>query len=137
MSPEAELRYRIRRAERLLPGRPAPKGKTDWRWQAIGKMERFVETQPEPIWEFINKWGRHPQADLRTAIGVILLERLLDQHFSAFIDRVETAVRESKRFKDTLGRAYWIGEAAWPPNARRLDALAGIKRQRIHPRKPA
>jgi hypothetical protein len=137
MSPEGTLRYRIRRAERLLPGLPAAEGKTDWRWRAILRIEDFVETHPEPIWQFINKWGRHPQEDLRTAIGVCLLEHLLNHHFTAYFPRVEAAALKSKRFKDTLGRCYWIGEAAWPPNARRLDALAGVKRQGIRPRSPA
>lgn len=137
MSPEAELRYRIRRAERLLPGRPAAEDKIDWRWQAMFKISDFIETQPEPIWQFINKWGRHAQDDLRTAIGVCLLEHLLQHHFMAYIGKIEVAVRQSKRFKNTLGKCYWYGEAAWPASARRLDALAGVKRERIHPRRPA
>jgi hypothetical protein len=136
MSPEAELRYRIRRAERLLPGWPAPEGKTDWRWQAIIKMGYYIPDVPEPIWEFVAKWGRHPQADLRTAVAVCLLEHLLEQHFLSFFPRVHAAALNNKRFKDTLRRCYWMGEAAWPPNARRLDALAGIKGLRISPCRP-
>jgi hypothetical protein len=136
MSPEAELQYRIRRAERLLPGRPAPEGKIDWRWQAMIKMGYSISDVPEPIWEFVAKWGRHPQADLRTAVAVCLLEHLLEQHFLRFFPRVRAAALKSKRFKDTLRRCYWSGEAAWPPNARRLDALAGIKRLRLRPCRP-
>jgi hypothetical protein len=128
MSPEATLRRIIQRTERILPGRPAPHGESDPRWQAIMLIEDHVPEQPEPIWVFTLKWGKHPQEDLRTAVAVLLLERLLKHHYSLMFPRVEAAASTSKRFRDTLARCYWVGEAAWPPNARKLDRLAGVKR---------
>jgi hypothetical protein len=137
MSPQATLRGIIARTERLLPGRPAPDGESDARWQAIMRIEDHIPEQPEPVWAFTRKWGKHPQEDLRTAVAVLLLEHLLEQHFQLIYPRVVVEVGLSKRFKDTLRRCDWLGEAAWPSNARKLDRLAGIKRQRCHPKRPA
>ena len=135
-SPEATLRRLIVRAERILPGIPAPRGKSDARWQAIMKIEEYAESHPEPIWAFALKWGKHPQEDLRTAIAVLLLEHLLEYHFLLIFPRVREAVATSKRFKDTLSRCWWLGEAAWSANAGKLDRLAGRKRFRIRPVRP-
>ena len=38
-----ELKNAIRKAERILPGIPAPRDEKDPRWQAILKIEDFVE----------------------------------------------------------------------------------------------
>lgn len=135
MSPEATLRRIIRRTERILPGRPAPNGECDDRWQAIMQIEDYVQEFPEPIWEFTRKWGKHPQKDLRTAVAVLLLERLLQCHFQLICPRVCTEVKKSKRFTDTLRQCYWLGQAALPANARKLDRIAGIRRPRIHPQR--
>jgi hypothetical protein len=128
------LRRAIKKAERLLPGKPVEG--SDPRWQAIMMIEDFIPSHPEPIWQFVLRWGKHPQADLRSAIGVLLLEHLLDQHFNLFFPRVRKAALANKRFKDTLSRCWWLGEAAWPRNADALDKLAGGKLARIRPRRP-
>src|SRR5438477_10420334 len=120
MSPEATLRQIIRRTERILPGTPAPDGEEDYRWQAIMRIEDHIPDQPEPVWAFTRKWGKHPQEDLRTAVAVLLLEHLLEHHFKLIYPRVVAEVRASKRFTDTLRRCYWLGEAGWPSNARKL-----------------
>jgi hypothetical protein len=99
-----ELKNAIKRAERILPGIPAPRGENDPRWQAILRIEDFVETQPEAVWAFVRRWGKHANPDLRSAIAVLLLEGLLKYHFDLIFPGVETEVRTSKRFKDTLKR---------------------------------
>jgi hypothetical protein len=132
----AHLRRAIARAEKLLPGKPVKKG-SDPRWQAMLKIEHFILSHPEPIWEFALRWGSHPDADLRTAVATVLLEHLLEDHFESLFPRVRDAARTSRRFKDTLGRCWWMGEAAWPSSAKSLDQVAGVKRARLSPRRPA
>jgi hypothetical protein len=133
MSPEAELRRLIARAERLLPGRSAPQGKLDPRWQAIIRIADHLREQPEPVWSFTLKWGRHAQADLRAAVATVLLEHLLEHHFELVYPRVRDAARRSTRFRDTLSRCWWLGTAAEPANARKLDRLT---RMRHRPKRP-
>lgn len=117
------LQYAIQRAERILPGKPAPEGESDPRWQAIMKIEDFIETQPEAVWEFARRWGKHPNPDLRSAIAVLLVEGLLEYHFDLIFPNVEIEVRRSKRFKDILGWCYKLGQASKPSNAAKIDQL--------------
>ncbi|HET8923265.1 MAG TPA: hypothetical protein VFN26_09755 [Candidatus Acidoferrum sp.] len=118
-----ELKKAIRRAERILPGKPAPEGENDPRWQAIIRIEDFVETQPEAVWAFARRWGKHSNPDLRSAIAVLLVEHLLEYHFDLIFPSVETEVRTSKRFKDTLKRCWKLGQAKNPRNAAKIDQL--------------
>lgn len=118
-----ELKKAIRRAERILPGKPAPEGENDPRWQAIMRIEDFVETQPEAVWAFARRWGKHANPDLRSAIAVLLLEHLLEYHFDLIFPSVEGEVRTSKRFKDTLKRCWKLGQAKNPRNAAKIDRL--------------
>lgn len=67
----------IRDAELVLPGEPVAEG-TDPRWQAIIAVGGFIDTAPEPVWSFIRRWGRSPDADLRDAVATCLLEHLLE-----------------------------------------------------------
>jgi hypothetical protein len=123
MSPDLTLRRLITQAENILPGRPAPDGTQDLRWLAIIWIGDHIREQPEPVWDFARKWGKHSQQDLRMAIATLLLEHLLEHHFELIYPRVCVEVRKSKRFADTLSRCWWLGEAALPTNARRLDRL--------------
>ncbi len=118
-----EVKNAIRRAERILPGTPAPDGEEDPRWQAIIHVGYFVQTQPEEVWTFVQRWGKHPNADLRTAIATCLLEDLLGNHFDLIFPRVEREVRISKRFGDTLKRCWKLGQAKKPHNAAKIDRL--------------
>jgi hypothetical protein len=136
MSPETVLRRIIKRTERILPGRPAPDGEDD-RWQAIIQIGYHIPGQPEPIWEFVRKWGKHPQKDLRMAVATLLLEHLLEHHFELIYPRVCAEAKASNRFRDTLRHCWWMGEAALPTNARKLDRIAGVKRRRVRPGRPA
>lgn len=120
-----ELKNAIRRAERILPGKPAPEGESDPRWQAILKIGDFVETQPETVWTFVRRWGKHPNPDLRSAIATLLLEHLLKYHFDLIFPSVEDNARASKRFKDTLKRCWKLGQAKKRRNAAKIDRLLG------------
>jgi hypothetical protein len=118
-----ELKNTIRRAERILPGKPAPEGENNPRWQAIIKIGDFVESQPNMVWAFVRRWGKHPNPDLRSAIATLLLEHLLQYHFDLIFPSIENEVRASKRFKDTLKRCWKLGQAKKPRNAAKIDRL--------------
>lgn len=90
----------IAAADRILPGRVAPDGEEDPRWQAMIAVGDFVETEPEAVWSFARRWGTSPDDDLRTAVATLLLEHLLDYHFDALIARVEDSA-----LNDEGGRA--------------------------------
>ena len=113
----------IRKAERILPGKVAPDGQTDPRWQAIMRVEEHIQEQPDEVWRFARKWGTHANADLRTAIAVLLVEHLLAFHFSRIFPLASEACRQSARFADTLSRCWALGQAQRPQNMRRLRGL--------------
>ncbi|MBI2827121.1 MAG: hypothetical protein HYX69_20820 [Planctomycetia bacterium] len=112
----------IRRAEALLPGEPVHEGR-DPRWQAILKIAEHIESEPEPVWQFIVAWGDHPQEDLRDAVACCLLEHLLEHHFSKFFPRIETPAMERPLFGDMFQRCWKFGQSEEPENAKRFDEL--------------
>lgn len=122
-APEVTVQRAIARAERILPGTPAPEGKRDPRWQGIIRVGEFIEEEPEPVWEFTHRWGKHAQADLRMAVATCLLEHLLEHHFELLFPRVRRAALESPRFADTFGSCWWFGQAKTPKNASRIKRL--------------
>jgi hypothetical protein len=123
MSTEAAVRRAIGRAERALPGRRAPDGQRDPRWQAIIRVGEFVETQPELVWEFAHRWGRHAQKDLRAAVATCLLEHLMEQHFDLVFPRVRRAALESARFAETFRMCWAFGQAMERKRAARIRRL--------------
>src|SRR5439155_19473026 len=131
MSPEVAVQRAIARAERILPGTPTPEGKRDPRWQAIIRVGEFIETQPEPVWQFAHRWGTHAQADLRMAVATCLLEHLLEHHFELLFPRVRRAALDSPRFAETLGWCWPLGRAKEPKNVGRIKRLqAQLRRAR-------
>jgi hypothetical protein len=123
MSPEVAVQRAIARAERILPGRPAPDGKPDPRWKAIIRVGEFIETQPEPVWEFAHRWGKHAKADLRMAVATCLLEHLLEHHFEMVFPRVRRAAVESVRFADTFSSCWSFGQSEERKNAAKIKRL--------------
>ena len=110
----------IRRANSILPGRPAPDGQIDPRWQAIIAVGQFIQTEPEAVWAFVERWGKHANDDLRMAIATCLLEHLLEYHFALLFPCVERQVSRSKRFADTFSHCSKFGQAKTPRNAARF-----------------
>ena len=121
---EANVHYAIQAAEALLPGRPATDGEEDPRWQAIMKIEDFVETEPETIWPFVLKWGSLPnEEDLSAAIATLLLEDLLKYHFDLIFPRVATAARSNPWFASTFAKTWKLGQAEERARAEQYDKL--------------
>jgi hypothetical protein len=137
MSPEVAVQRAIACAERILPGKPAPDGKRDPRWQAIIRVGEYIETQPEVVWHFAHRWGKHAQADLRSAVATCLLEHLLEHHFDLTFPHVREAALGSPRFADTLGSCWSFGQSELPDNAARVERLKGELRRRSNRKRAA
>lgn len=123
----------IKRAEWTLPGKAAPDGRIDPRWQAILCVAEHIQEHPEEVWRFARRWGAHASADLRAAIATLLVEHLLEVHFSRIFPLVAEACHESARFADTVSRCWALGQARRPQNMKRLrtlsDELDGLRRR--------
>ena len=113
----------IAAAETLLPGRAAPDGEIDPRWQAIIAVGDFIEEEPDAVWSFILRWGSSRDEDLRAAIATCLLEHLLEHHFDEFIGQIEAASRGDARFGDTIARCGKFGKSEEPGRSARFDRL--------------
>jgi len=113
----------IAAADRILPGRVAPPGEEDPRWQAMIAVGHFVEIEPEAVWSFARRWGTSPDDDLRMAVATLLLEHLLEYHFDAFITRVEASALSNGLFADTVCSCWKMGQAEEPSRAARFDRL--------------
>jgi hypothetical protein len=121
----------IERAERILPGWPAPEGERDPRWQAIIKVGECIESHPLEVWRFAREWGAHANEDLRMAVATCLVEHLLEYDFDQIIPLVEQACGQSKRFADTVSSCWEFGQTKTPKNQKRFRRLLQqIRRQR-------
>jgi hypothetical protein len=116
------VRDAIREADALLPGEPVDDGR-DPRWQAIIRVGEFVQSDPEPVWQFVRRWAGHPQEDLRDAIATCLLEHLLEYHFETYFSHVEKAALSDPLFGDTFRRCWQLGQAEEPGNTERFQLL--------------
>jgi hypothetical protein len=116
------VREAIAAADGGLPGEPVAEG-IDPRWQAVIAVGEYVESDPEPVWQFTLRWGAHPQEDLRDAVATCLLEHLLECHFEAYFPRVERAALTDAAFADTVQRCWPFGQAEEAGRAERFAAL--------------
>ena len=126
-----DVHQAIAAAEAVLPGRAAPDGEEDPRWQAMIGIAEFLADDPEPICAFVLRWGSHPDADLQSAVASCLLEHLLELHFARFFPEVEARVRRNDVFADTFSRCWKFGQADEAPNSARFDALLEFVRARV------
>jgi hypothetical protein len=110
----------IRRAEKALPGKP----ESDVRGKRLIDLCDYLESDPDPLWAFIARWGTHEHEELRKVIGYYLLEHLLSHHFALIFPRVEQLVRENPLFVDTFLASRKMGQAETPENEARWDVLA-------------
>lgn len=113
----------IERAEAVLPGIEASDDEEDPRWQAIIAVGAFIEDEPDPVWSFVERWGKHTNEDLRQAIATCLLEHLLEHHFVTMFPRVKREAHGSRLFAATVAMCSRFGQAKEPKNAAKLDQL--------------
>ena len=114
----SRVRAAIRTAERVLPGRAAKPGVPDKRWQAIIAVSEFVSSDPDEVWNFVAKWGRHRSTDLQAAIATCLLEHLLEKHFRRIFPRAAALARTNRSFARTFSMCWLSGQAKRPANAK-------------------
>ncbi len=122
----------IREADALLPGEPVEEGQ-DARWQAIIRVSEHIDSDPESVWEFIRRWGSHPQEDLQDAIATCLLEHLLEHHFAAYFPRVREAVWADLAFGKTFQKCWKYGLAEHAGNTEQFAALREQVGNATHP----
>jgi hypothetical protein len=113
----------IERANRILPGAAAPDGEIDPRWQAIIAVAEYLESDPEPVWEFVMQWGVYPDSDLQAGIATCILEHLLEHHFDLVFPRVAELARVNPNFANTVRFCWSFGQAEAPRSQRALKAL--------------
>ena len=113
----------IQEAERILPGKAAPDGESDPRWQAIIRVAQFVDSHPEELWAFARRWGASSDEDLRQAIATCVLEHLLEHHFVSLFPRVANAARADGAMAATTLACWKFGQTAEASNAAQFDAL--------------
>jgi len=118
-----DVQQALRNAEAVLPGEPAPEGEVDPRWRAMIALGEYVESDPEPIWEFVARWGRADDPDLRAGIAACLLEHLLQYHFASIFPRVDALVRADRQFADCFLSCWPFGQSEEPANRRRFESL--------------
>lgn len=117
------VKQAIKEAEKVLPGVPAPDDEDDPRWQAIIEVGEYIETEPNEVWRFILKWGKHPCDDVRTADATCLLEHLLEYHFWKYFRRVRNVCRQNKYFADTFLNCWQLGQAEEHKSSKAFIAL--------------
>jgi hypothetical protein len=84
----------------------------DCRWQAIIVVGEFIEENPEGVWEVICEYGVFDDEDMRTAVATVLLEHLLEYHFSVYFPRLKGKIKDgSSLLADTLSRCWAFGQA--------------------------
>jgi hypothetical protein len=98
----------IHNADAILPGKAATEGQPDPRWQAIIAIADYLQTDPEPIWTFCERWGQSEDADLRAAIATCLLEHLLEYHHDLIERRVEQLASTNRQFAETAAMCWGI-----------------------------
>jgi hypothetical protein len=127
----------IAAAEQVLPGSEAP---DDPRWKAIIAVADHIETDPELVWQFALRWGSVADADLQMAIGVCVLEHLLQHHFDRYISRIEEAVLADANFAGAASSCWKFGysksSAARSARFDRLKRLARSRSPRKRNKKP-
>ena len=107
----------------MLAGERAPEGEDVPRWQALIRIGEFIESDPEPVWAFVRRWGSVEDEDLRGGVASCLLEHLLECHFEAMMPRVEAAVRSDPVFARCFLMCWSFGQTEEPRNRARFEAL--------------
>jgi hypothetical protein len=94
------------------------------RWRLFALLGDLVESHPRELWPIVERWGAARSPEIRSAVGVCLLEHLLENRFDRGLSRVSRILEAGgRRFAFTVRCAYRLGEAARPRNRKALDDL--------------
>lgn len=120
---ETNVQMAIAAVERVLPGKAAPEGARDKRWQAVLDLTVYIQSDPGALWPFVLKWGSHKDEDLRGAVATMLLEHLLEHHFDLIFPKVKTAARSNSNFAATFKICHKFGQSEEPARSMLFDQL--------------
>ena len=103
------------------------------RWQALIVVGEFIKIAPDAVWNIARKYGVSKDEDMRNGVATVLLEHLLEYHFSEIFPKVKSLVLKDEHFADTFQRIWRFGQAKHARNSRRLDALEAqlIRREKL------
>ncbi|MDY7109523.1 MAG: hypothetical protein SYC29_12885 [Planctomycetota bacterium] len=77
------------------------------RWQALIVIGYFIDSRPEDVWRIIEQYGVSDDDDMRTGVGCVLLEHLLETHFERFFPALrEIILAGSTQMTHTLTLCY-------------------------------
>lgn len=97
------------------------------RWQALIAIGYLIEYVPDDVWRIIREYGPPGDQDMRTALGVLLLEHLLDHDFDRYFPRVQRSIRRSDASMLDILSVSWT-DAAHPERQERIRKLLGTCR---------
>jgi hypothetical protein len=100
-----QLNTRLRKGYFALARRSIVDPDNDCRWQALIVVGEFVESNPTRVWRVVMQYGVSKVADIRTAVATVLLEHLLEHHFTQIFPRARRLAVRSREFADTLSRS--------------------------------
>jgi hypothetical protein len=101
------------------------------RWQALIVIGESVETDPEQVWQVVEKFGASDDADMRAGVACVLLEELLAHHFATYFPIVQERVESGdEAFAATFSICWKHGQTEEAENAALFDSLqAAIGRE--------
>ncbi len=98
----------------------------DTRWHAACALSEYCESDgdAELIWPLVVKWGSHENEDVRAAIGVCVLEHILQYHFNKYMGKCALIIKTGNlKFGDTFSICGKFGKSERPENSARMDRL--------------
>ncbi|MCS6776622.1 MAG: hypothetical protein RMJ43_07220 [Chloroherpetonaceae bacterium] len=99
------------------------------RWGVLVLLGSYCEEHPEVLWPLVTRWGSMRSRSLRAAVGVCILEHLLEYHFAEYFVQIQKWLAEgNRRFRLTVCVCGKFGQAEEPENAVALDALKAALR---------
>jgi hypothetical protein len=86
-------------------------------------VSEFIQSNPDEVWSFAQRWGAHKDQDIKAAVATCLLEHLLEHHFEKVFPKLEAAVKADRELAATLSLCWKFGQAEEPKNSARLSRL--------------
>jgi len=76
------------------------------RWQALSVVAQFIEDRPDEVWEVVKEYGDHEDEDMRMGVACVVLEHLLEHHWSKHYRKAKRLAARSPLFADTLDTCW-------------------------------
>ena len=93
-----------------------------WGILTIALSPRLQEWDCSDLWPLVVKWGSVRNTDIRTAVGVCVLEHILESDFTEYFGKARQLIEAgNNRFAYTLFHIGKRGESNEPQNSREYD----------------